>query len=98
MHGAFHILWDAAQARSAAVPSRGELSPSRTWCVSTPTDPRIKGMPPVGLLRDCWARGLEYYESRRSHLVDHRLNTNGRPPNAPHIERLDSTPREIEDP
>ena len=51
----------------------------------------------VGLLRDCCPRGLEDYESRRSHLVDHRLNNNRRHPNALHIERGGSTRREIED-
>jgi hypothetical protein len=40
---------------------------------------------------------LEDYESRGSHLVDHRFNNNRRHPNALHIERVGSTRREIED-
>ena len=36
--GTFIYFWGAAQARSAAVPCRGQRR--RTWCVSTPTDAR----------------------------------------------------------
>jgi hypothetical protein len=49
------------------------------------------------LLRDCCPRGLEYYERRRSHLADHRLNNDRRHPSEFHIECVGSTWREIED-
>src|SRR6202030_2861959 len=81
------------QPQSRVGDNEGELGA----CQRRPMQEIKRASAPVGLLRDCCARGLECYESRRSHLVDHRLNNNRHHPSALHIERVGSTRREIED-